>query len=72
MAKRVLTPSERAGLPATVNELVAQSIQRELPNLNLMQAEALAFVAIRRLRKEDRKRGYVRVKKRDWLLAGIP
>jgi hypothetical protein len=71
MAGRNLTPSERAGLKPTVNELVAQSIQRELPNLNLMQAEALAFVAIRRLRKEDRKRGYIRVKKIEWLRAGI-
>lgn len=67
------------GIKPTIIDLVADTIEHECakrmsPPLKIgrMAAEALAFVTVRRLRKEDRKRGYVRVKKRDWLLAGIP
>jgi hypothetical protein len=57
---------KQMGLKATVNDLVADSIERECstmmnPPLSItrMEAEALAFVAVRRLRRADRQTGWV-------------
>jgi len=54
---------KQLGLRPTVNDLVADTIERECltrmsPPLRIdrMQAEALAYVAIRRVRAEDRRR----------------
>lgn len=44
----------RLGVSDTVIDVVADSIEREAPSLNRMQVEAMAWVAVRRLRRWDR------------------